>query len=648
MGEVDSALRDAFPTGTLERDGAVIGAWFPAGFVTANDEVGEWLGFRAAWIDPDGRAAHATSRFPADAVRDGPAAWAAGLTSLRKGDPGTSPGFGEALRELDGLSRDWPDMADNLDHALRAVARRIDPKGAKAAARDRRAAISAAVAPFPSHLDHDAAKAAEAAYGAGGLDDCWDGYAATAFPDRPLAAAAARWPMLARTLLDAWVVDRGAFVAHPGDRGWLESARERLRATSAIAPRCLDALEGAHDAFARRRAAMTPSERSVDDSFGPRDRRDRTVAALAWLSLAPADAVPSDDEWDAFVRCSHVLRHALSHAGLREGDGPQDGFLLGDATWPGWDAWTAGLAESAGLSAAAGEEPVDALLDALRASRDVADAYADQVVVPSLLLAGGHGREHRPAPGWADRVGAAALAATWSGTDVRSVLAASAAWHDADGTIDAVRVGLPGGDGIAPSWGACLPDHAEGGLSLRILRDGRALALAGACEGGRDGMAGMSREARTTTGECLRGNVRVGVVSRVSHVGSSEPLSTVTFLLGDDRMRVGEHRSMAGGAPTRECEAFVARYATMAGEPGVARWVERWDTLGGADGVTGAAGYAWWEPANLDAMERAWRPHAPSWAHGLGPDGWAAVLAGYGLAPGSRAARTDLAPSPER
>ncbi len=406
----------------------------------------------------------------------------------------------------------------------------------------------------------------------------WVGLDRTFRPDAPLAHAILLQPDLCASLADAWVASPDDFRADD-PVGTVASRILRGRDGARMARWLSDALRGL--------ATIPTAEVVVIRRALVRSGEDFALHLVRKARMLP-DWVPEGaGEWAAYARCASAIQ-ALAW----------DYAMDRDALASALDAhgrWADMHARLRAAVDAPGRDLGSALLDV----EDVADAYADEVLVPAHRLSGEHPDR--------ERLRRRAFTLLAAGRGACRVLDASRRWHWADAARRAAVEALPRGNGFrrVDRWPAVLPDMRLGGLSLRVLVRSSELADEGRDGPDLDGVDGLSHCAGGYAGQCLSGQSRI-----LSLRGSDGArLSTAELSFEGGRIRVAQHRGRGNSAPAAACrtalEAYLAKVASgPAPQPSAL-------VVAGAVDPDDRARYDRHHPGNWEAVRDLWAPHVP-------------------------------------
>ncbi len=625
---VADRLAREFPAGVMTRDGGVVGAYLPVGFVVDDAVTGDRIGFRAAWRGIDGHPRHARTAFSQGEVHA--VEWAAGLVGPGPDDGHPASDFGGAIREM--LDLRFPSGEDNLCHAMLSVlAGTRERIGAdRQATRRHVARLAEWVTPFLTSLDPEALRFAGTFDGFVHLRDQWDGIDATFTPGAPLRAALERYPFLFQALRTAWSNDRAEFVSSISEADHLALARRATVAAGSLDARLARHLGEAHDRYRDMVGTWPPSVQAV--SLSGRLRADQPVRLLQPLRHMPGDWVPIGDDWDPFFDSTSLFDRVARLCGpTGPGDAHKGGLFKAGQ---GWGAWLRKLAKAARIEA----NPIDATLavaigQAVADVSDMAEAMRREIVAPALALGSGMGRGHAMTGQPRSTATKACLAILCSGRGLPRILDMSRRWHASNGLIRRAVSNLSGGEASTARWRPALPPHSAGDLSLVILDTLGALLDEGADHVDALDASGLSHCIGGYAHACLSGGTRIASIRRTLPGGAYERLSTVEFSFaargansnGTCLAHVEQHRGRRNAMPPPLAERFLRSYVrdvlSVASIPAadLTPIPERHDTAA-------EAGYAWWENGHWAAAERAWAPHLPPAARGLGPGRWASWI----------------------
>ncbi len=409
----------------------------------------------------------------------------------------------------------------------------------------------------------------------------------------PLARVAREAPHLFEPLSMVWRMSPEAFTAEADLAGLAgDFVTATLKLPRWVASRFVEASTEYH-AWRRRGDPSTAIDRLLmDDEQG-------FTKQLGHLARLPPSWAPRAGGWDAFFD-AHAVRAATSHW-----TSPR---LWADLLRVGgrWGEWNARLSRMARHGP--GDDPQD-VADAVGDAGDIAYALANQVLTPAHALASAGAGAGRPPLRTLHRT---AFSLIFSGSSLPRILEVSRRWHGGLPAIEAALLAHPADDA---GWGSGFPDHAEDGLDIRVLLDGRALAE----ESSRSG--GLDHCGATYVGECRKGRIRLASVGRIGHDGARERLSTVELVMGDDGSpTVAQHRGRRNGPPPRIAVAFVARYASLLADGTLRIAPGQLFPMPGAR--EDASGYEFASPGAFEAVTAAWDPLLPRRLRGLDHDGW--------------------------
>ncbi len=597
FGSTEALLRDAFPTGTTERDGRVVGAWFGR----------SCAGGGLSWFGMVRRAAGGLAVLnPEDLTRSG-AGTPVRFVSARVGKTVIASLFGHAntVRHMISLRVEPEEFESEVDGWLRRRRPWIRAEARvplTAAVRDAHRASALALL---STLDPEAVRLVRT--GGTGEEHLFFGFNpyqmfdATLTPGAPLRGVLDHYPSLWETFKEAH--DRGEPLpdagAPPGE--WDDAAAGMLAGRHGVPP------------------WVIPYARKVQDLVGhpgqvPSGPTVRLEDHLLIMASLPRDWMPDGREWDGYARVIYVLRDAER---LLSGHGCLAGLVRSKGRWTEWHA---SLVRAAGEDAHLGQAVSD--------TRDVAHAFAVQVLLPALE-AQGRGRALHEVVN-ADHFVAlrrprdASSSLLFSGLSLRSVLEASARWHARRAAIAAsVAATVPPGRAAPGAWGKGLPDHDDGTTFVQVLTDDAQLAAEGSFGADADGRLGLSHCVGGYGGRCRTGRVRIVSLRARSPDGGWERLSTASLDVDGDTVRTLEHRGARNGEPPALAKRALHRYVSAFASGGLR--VDR-AALRPVPDPTDGSGYDWNVPGAWEAVLAAWAPVLPRRLRTLSQADWVRLV----------------------
>ncbi len=558
--DIPRDLREAYPCGRIGRDGEAVGVWYVCQVAGSDAKVAR------LWRDADGRPC-------GESVWGSPGEGMAASGRVQ-GSFGRDLGFHlhDLLANVGTVTaavRDEVDLARNAGETLRRWHRRMSREEAEEQARVTLwPALREAADPFLSGLDPDAMELFLAYPDQRWwLGEHWVDIDDTA-GDAPLAAALMAHPGFPRAVCQVMDVAGRDGMAKALARGRLWDMVVAWSAKRGATFRTMDVARRAEAAMAAKASPYPviaarrprPEGPTLQGLFAPGARDDEWPVTVArWAERFPPDWEPTTrGGWWAFARIVPVMQAVEAEYG---GDTRFDRLLPSGGDW---EAMLSRLVSATdrgrrpGTGPRTERETVDSLVRAALDVRDMAAAYAAQVLVPALAAGDA---AHSPADVATRHARRAALSVLAGGRSLARALELSADWHRRNGSMAAAVATLPGAFAARLSWRAGLPDAARGDVAVRVLTDTVALAAEGGRGPDAHGVDGLDNCLAGYGEECLSGLVRIVSLRRLGGDGTWARLSAAELSLTSTQpFRVLQHAGAGNGPAPAEAEEALLSY----------------------------------------------------------------------------------------